>query len=251
MVAKTHIRGRRHLIDNLSPLRKPNKITEIITDKIRQMIEEGMLKPGDKLPTEKELCEGFGVGRSSVREALQGLEYMGLIESRPGVGRFLSSDSDVLLKSENWRFTLDKASAFELMEARRILEVSAVELAAERASDEVIKRLKELLGVMEKVMDSDMDLFFDKELQFHLTLAGACQNSVLVDLINGVIHRVTKDSERFLRTLPYTFSRTVEQFQTIVRALEEGDPVLAGQKMDEHLDLVRYALGKDEEGVSE
>jgi GntR family transcriptional repressor for pyruvate dehydrogenase complex len=209
------------------------------------MIEEGVLKPGDKLPTEKELCEGFGVGRSSVREALQGLEYMGLIESRPGVGRFLSSDSDVLLNSENWRLTLDQASVFELMEARRILEVSAVELAAQRATDEVIANLENILDVMREVMDSDMDLFFEKELELHLALAAACENSVLTELINSLIRKVSKHSERFLRTLPYTFERTVDQFDAIIKALKEGDPVLAREKMDEHLDLVRYALGKE------
>lgn len=233
------------MLDNLSPLRKPNKLTEIITDKIREMIEEGVLKPGDKLLTEKELCEGFGVGRSSVREALQGLEYMGLIESRPGVGRFLSSDSDVLLNSENWRLTLDQASVFELMEARRILEVSAVELAAQRATDEVIANLENILDVMREVMDSDMDLFFEKELELHLALAAACENSVLTELINSLIRKVSKHSERFLRTLPYTFERTVDQFDAIIKALKEGDPVLAREKMDEHLDLVRYALGKE------
>lgn len=233
------------MLDNLSPLRKPNKLTEIITDKIREMIEEGVLKPGDKLPTEKELCEGFGVGRSSVREALQGLEYMGLIESRLGVGRFLSSDSDVLLNSENWRLTLDQASVFELMEARRILEVSAVELAAQRATDEVIANLENILDVMREVMDSDMDLFFEKELELHLALAAACENSVLTELINSLIRKVSKHSERFLRTLPYTFERTVDQFDAIIKALKEGDPVLAREKMDEHLDLVRYALGKE------
>jgi len=209
------------------------------------MIEEGVLKPGDKLPTEKELCEGFGVGRSSVREALQGLEYMGLIESRPGVGRFLSSDSDVLLNSENWRLTLDQASVFELMEARRILEVSPVELAAQRATDEVIANLENILDVMREVMDSDMDLFFEKELELHLALAAACENSVLTELINSLIRKVSKHSERFLRTLPYTFERTVDQFDAIIKALKEGDPVLAREKMDEHLDLVRYALGKE------
>ena len=180
-----------------------------------------------------------------MREALQGLEYMGLIESRPGVGRFLSSDSDVLLNSENWRLTLDQASVFELMEARRILEVSAVELAAQRATDEVIANLENILDVMREVMDSDMDLFFEKELELHLALAAACENSVLTELINSLIRKVSKHSERFLRTLPYTFERTVDQFDAIIKALKEGDPVLAREKMDEHLDLVRYALGKE------
>jgi GntR family transcriptional repressor for pyruvate dehydrogenase complex len=233
------------LIDNIGRLRKPSKITEMITDKIREMIEEGVLKPGDKLPTEKELCEGFGVGRSSVREALQSLEFLGLVESRPGIGRFLSHDSAVLIDSQNWRLTLEQAPTFELMEARRILEVTTARLAAERATDEVIARLESILGAMKDVMDDDMDMFFKKELDFHLTLAGACQNAVLTELVNILIHRVNKNAERFLRTLTYTFEKTVRQFEAILKALQDGDPILAGDSMHEHLDIVRDALSKE------
>jgi GntR family transcriptional repressor for pyruvate dehydrogenase complex len=233
------------LIDNIGRLRKPSKITEMITDRIRGMIQEGVLKPGDKLPTEKELCEGFGVGRSSVREALQSLEYLGMVESRPGIGRFLSQDSMALLDSQNWRLTLEQASTFELMEARRILEATTARLAAERATDEVIARLEGLLEAMKAVMDDNMDLFFEKELDFHLTLAGACQNAVLTELVNILILRVNKNAERFLRTLTYTFERTVRQFEAILKALQDGDPILAGDSMHEHLDIVRDALSKE------
>ncbi len=241
-------KGRCVLIDNIGRLRKPSKITEMITDRIRGMIQEGVLKPGDKLPTEKELCEGFGVGRSSVREALQSLEYLGMVESRPGIGRFLSQDSMALLNSQNWRSTLEQASTFELMEARRILEATTARLAAERATDEVIGRLESLLQAMKAVMDNNMDLFFEKELNFHLTLAGACQNSVLTELVNVLILRVNRNAERFLRTLPYTFERTVSQFEAIIQALKDGDQILAGDSMHEHLDIVRDALGKEKTG---
>ncbi len=238
------------MLDNIGRLRKPSKITEMITDRIRGMIEDGVLKPGDKLPTEKELCEGFGVGRSSVREALQSLEYMGLVESRPGVGRFLSLDAMALISSQHWRLTLEQAPAFELMEARRILEVTTARLAAERATDEVIASLEKLLGEMKAVMDGDMDLYFEKELNFHLTLAGACQNAVLTELVHILIRRVNKDAERFLRTLPYTFELTVKQFEALVQALHDGDPISAGDSMHAHLDNVRDALSKGKTGTT-
>ncbi|HHW19442.1 MAG TPA: FadR family transcriptional regulator [Firmicutes bacterium] len=232
------------MIGNITRITRPSKITETIAGKIRSLIQEGVLKPGDKLPTERELCEAFGVGRSSVREALQSLEHLGLIETKPGIGRFLNKDATMLLNSLTWGQMLERASMFELMEARKILEVTTAKLAAERATDDVISELEWLVSEMKKVQNSDMDLFFDRELQFHLTLSGACKNSVLTELVNLLIQRVSGQAETFLRTLPYTFEMTVRQFERIVKALKEGDPLSAGDSMEEHLEIVKTALNK-------
>lgn len=232
------------MLRHITRITRPSKVTEMIADKIRSMIEDGVFKPGDKLPTERELCEAFGVGRSSVREALQSLEHIGLIESKPGVGRFLSHDAVSLLSSLSWGQMLERASMFELMEARRILEVATARLAAERATDDVIGTLESLLEEMKKAGSKDMDYFFEKEMGFHLTLSEACKNSILAELVNFLIHRVSAQAEKFLRTSPYTFDMTIKQFESIVQALKEGDSLSAGDKMREHLEIVKDALKK-------
>lgn len=232
------------MINGIDRIVKPSKLTQTIADKLRSMIADGVLKPGDKLPTEKELCDGFGVGRSSVREALGSLEHMGLIESRPGVGRFLSADAMSFLESFEWGQLLERASLFDLMEARRYLEVVVAKLGAERATDEIIASLERCLQDMEASSGKDLDAFFAHELQFHLSLSKACQNSVLTELVNALIHRVSGDAKRFLKTLPYTCDATLSQFRAILKAFKDGDPDLAGESMATHLDLVREVLKK-------
>ncbi len=230
--------------DGIVRIAKPSKLTQTITERLRSMITEGVLKPGDKLPTEKELCDGFGVGRSSVREALGSLEHMGLIESRPGIGRFLSVDADRLMESFGWGQLVERASLFDLMEARRYLEVVVARLAAERATDEIINSLDASLKAMEASGTSDLDQFFDNELEFHLCLSRACQNLVLTELVNALIHRISSHAERFLRTLPYTCDDTIGQFRCILKALKDGDPDVAGDCMAKHLDVVRDVLNR-------
>lgn len=230
---------------NITRIAKPSKLTDTIAERLASMIAQGVLKPGDKLPTEKELCDGFGVGRSSVREALGSLEHIGLIESRPGIGRFLKADADSLLGSLGWGQMLERASVFDLMEARKCLEVTVAKLAAERATDEIINSLEGSLKAMEAAGASDLDQFFENELDFHLSLSKACQNSLLTELVNTLIHRVSGQAERFLRTLPYTCDATIDQFRRILNALKDGAPKLAGDSMEEHLDLVREVLDRN------
>lgn len=236
------------MINGIDRIVKPSKLTQTITDKLRSMIAEGILKPGDRLPTEKELCDGFGVGRSSVREALGSLEHMGLIESRPGVGRFLAADAVSALESFEWSQQLERASTFDLMEARKYLEVIVARLAAERATDEIIERLDALVEAMEAAGSGDLDAFFEHELRFHLTLSTACGNSVLTELVNALIHRVSGNATRFFKTLPYTCEATLTQFKSIVQALKDGNPDLAGESMTTHLDLVHEVLNKGTSG---
>ena len=230
--------------NSIARIAKPSKLTETIAERLRAMIADGVLKPGDKLPTEKELCDGFGVGRSSVREALGMLEHAGLIQSRPGVGRFLTPEANSLLGSLGWGQMIERASLVDLMEARKCLEVTVARLAAERATDEIIASLESCLKAMEACGGKDIDQFFENELDFHLSLSKACQNSVLTELVNTLIHRISGQAERFLRTLPYTFQATIDQFSRILKALKDGDPELAGASMEEHLDIVRDVLNR-------
>lgn len=228
-----------------SRINRPSKIAQTIAERIRALIADGTLKPGDKLPSEKELCDAFGVSRSSVREALQSLEHLGLIESRPGVGRFLSQDADALQQTLTYGQMLERASVFELMEARWYLEVTVARLAAERATDDEIATLESHLNVMEEVLGKDMDRWFEAEQDFHVALSRACRNSVLTEMVNALMYRVAGQAERFLRTVPYTCKVTHGQFGRIVAALKEGDPEKAGQAMQEHLEFTKRVLNRD------
>ncbi|MGB9839775.1 FadR/GntR family transcriptional regulator [Thermovenabulum sp.] len=233
------------MIKNINKIKRPSKITETIADEIRSLIKKGVLKPGEKVPTEMELCEAFGVGRSSVREALQSLEHLGLIETRPGIGRFLNKDAIMILNSLTWGQMLERASMFELMEVRRILEVTAAKLAAQRATDDDVSELEEIIKEMKKIDNDNFDLFFDYDLQFHLTLSASCKNSLLTELINLLMQRVAGQAIAFMKTLPYTREITIKQFEKIINAIKDGDPISASEGMEEHLDIVKSVLNME------
>lgn len=233
------------VMDVFSRINRPAKVTQAIADRVGKMISDGVLLPGQRLPTEKELCNLLGVSRSSVREALQSLEYVGLVRSKPGIGRFLAEDAESLMKSLNYGQLLERASTFELMEARKYLEVVVARLAAERATDGVIADLETIYRSI--ATSQDMDAFLDWEQEFHKGLARACLNTVLAELALILLGRVLGDAAKFLRTLEYTRERTLDHFGRILAAIRDGDGGVAADIMLEHIEMTIDALNKGAE----
>ena len=230
------------MLETIDRIERPNKLTETITAKLRALIEQGMLKPGDRLPSEKELCEAFGVGRSSVREALQALAHLGLIRSRQGIGRFLSEDARSYVEAVNWGKVFEQAPIFHLMEARECLEVRVARLAAQRASDEAISGLERILADVKDGGANDADKFFGAELEFHEALSQATGNQVLAEMVRMVVRRVHGEAERFLRTVPHTSQETARLFEALLSAIKDGDSERAGELMEQHLGTVNTVL---------
>ena len=99
-----------------------NNLSDQVLEKIKQMLMDGVLVPGDKLPPERELCQSFGVSRASVREAIRSLCTMGILEARVGDGTYVSDNSQTVLDQLSWAVYLTEAQDAELKEARRIIE---------------------------------------------------------------------------------------------------------------------------------
>jgi GntR family transcriptional repressor for pyruvate dehydrogenase complex len=167
-------------------------------DRIRQMIFTGQIKPGEMLPSRKELATQFGVGIATIHEAVKSLHAVGLIESRPGKGTWVSYNAlqsvihpDMILN----RFgPIDLRSVYE---ARIALEVSLAELAAQKATEEEIEQMFRYLEGAQKVMGDDSE-FVRVDWNFHMTVAQATHNvllqafytlsrELLIDLISDVI----------------------------------------------------------------
>jgi len=118
----------------------PVRLYENVMKQIVDLIKNNELKPGDKLPPERELAEKFSISRGSLREAFRVLESRGLIKSKPGGGRFIREvGKDVLIGSENIILRLEKSSMLELWEARKVFEFKVAELAAQRVTAEDIR----------------------------------------------------------------------------------------------------------------
>ena len=224
------------------------KVYEVIAQQIKQQIMSGDLKPGDRLPTGKELCEMYGVGRSTVREALSALEIMGFIETRQGEGSTVKTwkaeDMEFLNLQE---FLISEETVLELMEARKSLETSISRMAAAKRTEEDLKKLEENLKNMElNITNVNESKKFD--MLFHQTLAQSTHNSIMVHLIKTISDHMDKamgEIRRITLGNPKLSERILKEHRSIYQAIVDQDSDLAQQKMLEHLghfenEMIKY-----------
>jgi DNA-binding FadR family transcriptional regulator len=164
------------------PLRK-TRLYEQVVEQIQQTIIEGKLKPGDRLPSERELAETFQVGRPTIREALRTLGIMGLIEVRTGQKGSIVRAGDISHYVEtlriqlSWLIMADEQTLEELWEVRKPIERAIAHAAAENATPKDLKTLEGLIRKM-KAAAGDIQAYFGLALQFHRELARATRNRV-------------------------------------------------------------------------
>lgn len=212
-------------------------VADSIVEQLLGLIREGHLKPGDRVPAEHELVESFGVGRTSVREALKVLEVMGIVE-RKKTGTIVTSDpsSQALNQLLVAEFAADRLDVRDLFDVRRLLEGEMVARAAASATEESLAELRRLCSIMERVGKEEFDRFFDLDMQFHLQLAKACGNPVLVRLWNVVQELLGTFRQRASR-IPNIIETSNRNHRLIMDALERNDPAAARATMDEVLDM--------------
>jgi len=209
-----------------------------VVNHIRGLIDRGTIKPGDRLPAERELATQVGVSRPSVRAGLRALAAMGVVYSRHGAGTYIRSGPP-MLGSEPLSFlaALHGFTRDEMFEARRVLEVGVAGLAAERATGEHLANIAEELTGMFASLDDPQD-FLRHDIRFHRAIAAACGNPILaslVEMVSGIFYeqrRQTADRGRDLR-------ESAEMHRTIYQALRARDIDKARALMNEHLVLAQ------------
>ena len=227
----------------MQQIQKPEKLTQLVINRLMEFLKSGNAKPGDPIPTERELSATLGVGRSSVREALMVLEYRGLIESRQGKGRFITHELLTNIEVVNWEHIFSPGSNIDLMEARKHIESLAARLAAYRATDEDIAALRSTLDLAVSQLGSTPE-FLQTELSLHLKVASACKNPVIYEIVKNLIEKTSDDARRFVSTLPYTLPEITTMFGKLIVAIKRGTPRRAEQLMYDHLDQVEKTLQK-------
>ncbi|MFC5701125.1 FadR/GntR family transcriptional regulator [Cohnella faecalis] len=212
---------------------------EEITERLRRLIEDGSLKPGDKLPPTKDLSERFGVGRSTTREALSALKAMGLIDIRQGGGCTViaTAPAEVSLP-ELQSLRLNRATVLELLEAREALEVSNAAIAAVKRTDEDLAAMSQIIAEMERAVGDDAE-GERTDLLFHLTLARMTHNSIMVRLFESIVGQM-ETAIREVRRVELYANHTVaeklyEEHSAIFHAVSEGNPEAASDCMRRHL----------------
>jgi GntR family transcriptional repressor for pyruvate dehydrogenase complex len=230
-------------VSNQRPIYQPverRKVYELIADEILQQISSGRLAPGDPIPRERELTESFKVGRSSIREAMRMLESQGLIAPGAG-GAFVVADASSPLNS-SFRLlsTLDGASGIrDLYELRLILDCESAALAAERHTQVDIQAMDGAVEDMRRALadGGGPEEFIDADLQFHLAVAGATGNRLIVHSMQA-IRNVVREALMTVYVVRGSPENAVVEHSVIRTAIVARDPRLARQEMRAHLSRV-------------
>jgi GntR family transcriptional repressor for pyruvate dehydrogenase complex len=212
------------------------KTYELVAERLVAMIGEGALRQGQPLPTERELTDTFQVGRSSVREALRMLESQGVIRVAGGGSFVVAEAMNPLNSSLRLLFALDERTGLrDLFELRRILECEAAALAAQRRTDEQVGEMDAAIEAMaEGLGEAHGDRFIDADLRFHLALAEATENRLVLHSMHAV-RDVLRRALMTVYTIPHSPERAVVEHRAIRAAVAGGDSGRAREEMRLHL----------------
>lgn len=223
---------------------KSTKVYEEVVEHIKRMVENGELKSGDKLPTERAMAEELNVSRASIREAIRSLEVIGLIESRQGAGNYIRKDfSEILLEPLSMIFMLQQGSATDIYELREVLELSTIMVSAKRISKEELQTLKELIDKFKSSEIESDNVMIDKE--FHYTIVKAANNKLITNLLNVVSELIDKfitDSRKNIIESSQNKEKLLELHERIYIALEERDDYKAYTALKEHFELIKQYI---------
>jgi DNA-binding FadR family transcriptional regulator len=222
---------------------------------MRELLEQiaaGTLAPKNRLPRESDLAEQFDVSRGVIRECVRGLEERGMITVRQGSGATVNDfetwnvlDPDVMVVLLNSRFAA--GALFELVECRRVIEVAAAGLAAERAEGTNLGRLAAALSKMINAADlvdgsrSAEDEFHQADVEFHQAVLEACGNGALLQMVEPV-QRTLIDARRSLARPEHRFERSIPEHKAILNAIASADAEAAREAMRTHLQTVENNL---------
>ncbi len=228
--------------DRLAPVR----LTEQIATRIEELILGDQLRPGDKLPSERELASSFGVSRPVIRESIKLLEERGLLAPRNGRGAFVTDPGyRTVASSLSVAVRMRDCSSDDLYEARWCTESFTARLAAERATEADIARMEAAVQLMDDHLD-DLKEFMVGDIEFHEALAAATHNPLFVVMTRPLVEMI---QEMGHKGFAYGHVRERhENHRLILEAIKRSDAVGAEEFMHRHLNLSKEAFSSTGEG---
>ena len=222
---------------------KSARLYEQMADQIKERIFNGELQEGDQLPNETELAERFGVSRTVVREAMKRLEQEGFVEVQRGRGTFVVyRAADAMRQSLGNLMEVERNSNWQaLVEVRELLEPGIAALAALRAGEEHLADMQAAVDIMERSMD-DADAYIQADNAFHLALARAPGNALLMTLIEPMMDLLSAQRKLIFRA-PSGPQDGQHHHKCILRAIELRDPQIARECMESHMRQIRRDTG--------
>ncbi len=216
-------------------------VGEQVARQLMALVQNGSLKAGQKLPTERELSAMLEVSRPSLREALRALSLLGVLKIRQGGGVYVSQlDPESLLAPLHFFVSLNEQNLEDLFEARLVIETENVRIAARKISPEGIERLNSCVKSQEKTLN-DPEKFIECDNEFHKIINESVDNAFL-DRFATSLHILAKASREITGHIPGAIEQSSRDHVRIAAAIEAGDEEAAAQAMKTHLNNGREAL---------
>ncbi len=211
-----------------------SRVSQEIVVQVQDLVTSGRLRPGDRLPAERDLAQSLHVSRSALREAIRVLESLGLLEVRAGQGTFLAGrptgPGGVPLTGSLLKAWDDQHKLFEV---RRVIEPDLAALAARRATAGHIEQMRAALGEQKGQIQRGRT-GIQADTSFHILLAEATGNAILLQIMRSLLETLGKSREASLQRGGRP-AQSLEQHQAILQAIEARDPKLAERQMLEHI----------------
>jgi len=232
------------MLDNFNVIKVETPSDKIIRQ-IRELITSGQLTAGDKLPPERKLAEKFGVGRSVVRDAIQKLDFYGIVKTQPQSGTVIAGMGIVALEGLITDvLNIEKSDFASLVETRVLLEVNAAGRAAERRTVEDLICLEKALTAYESKLQAD-NTAVEEDLLFHLKIAEASGNKVLKSLMLIITPDIVKNFTKLNVCSDNRSQRTIEEHRMILQHISDQNAEGAECAMRQHLnDIVQFSHSK-------
>lgn len=219
-----------------SPIAQPGNLGEMVAQQLLGEIREKGLPKGTKLPTERELMGALRVGRSTVREAINGLAILGVVEIRRGQGVFVADPRAGLEKQSAMTLALARGVTRDLFEARRLVEPFGASLAAERRTEADLNELVQTLVQHEEAIRRG-ELGVEPSVRFHIQIAEATHNDVIAGFVHSFQDPLAQRGP-VLEEMDGFREWEIEQHRSVFEPIEAGDAELARERMTAHLDAV-------------
>jgi GntR family transcriptional repressor for pyruvate dehydrogenase complex len=236
-------RNLNQLIVAMDPIDRSG-ITELVVQRIKELLARGDLRAGSRLPPERDLADMLHISRPSLRTALKALSVMGIIRAKPGAGTYIAeSIPEVFTEPMHFMTLINNTSVEELFEARRIIEAGLAELAAERATDADITLLtKEVEGM--KATTGDPEEFLKHDVRFHQVMARAANNKLMsgvMDTVAELLFHIRRQTVSHARDL----TAAVEWHEKIIAAMRKHDAKQAKEMLSGHLRAAQVAWARE------
>jgi GntR family transcriptional regulator, transcriptional repressor for pyruvate dehydrogenase complex len=223
-------------------------IVEQVMDQIKELIASGQLKPHDKIPTESELAQMFGIGRSSVREAIKIFQYLGILEASPRKGTFVCDYTNVSTEALTWSILLRKNDIYELIGLREVIEEHAIDtLTGKAAADpdgtrQAIMLLGDVIARMQRaVAASSIQDIVDSDYEFHGLIIASCDNTLFSNIYR-TLRAFMQEEIRKTNLLDSARSDLVGEHEAILSGIVSGDRERALAAFSVHTRAIRQQL---------